>query len=186
MRYIWTILGIVLIIILGVVLIRNRSQNNAASKSPVQAVKLADYSSKVLASAQYTVDGPINAPENHKSIRITVSPNARSIDLVQGYQGNVVKHADFGNDTNSFFNFLSALERARFTSKRPTKASYDAACPTTNRYTYILREGSKDVSNLWSAKCATGTFAGDPALANQLFQAQIPDYSAFVSSFGLY
>src|SRR5438309_4401312 len=67
------------------------------------------------AQAQLTIDGPINADQEHRAVRITVDRDSVTFEQIQGYQGNVINMQTFGSNENAYVNFLLALEHAGFT-----------------------------------------------------------------------
>ncbi|MEI7682876.1 MAG: hypothetical protein WCJ24_01075 [Candidatus Saccharibacteria bacterium] len=176
-------LGVVLLIIFGVVIINRGGSKNVVIPDH-KSVKLTDYSTNNNASVQYYIEGPINAIENHRSMKITVSPNSRNISIFTGYQGQAISSHSYTNDNTSYSAFLAALNRAAFTNERRLGKSVnsDSICPTQNRTHYLIIDNNKDVMNTWSAPCTKGPFSGNIALTKTLFETQIPNYSAVVNS----
>jgi hypothetical protein len=174
MKYILGFLGFIVIVVVAIVLLTG---GNKSKPSGPKVIKLADYANNSRAYVEYTTDGPINAEENHRTVRITINPTYRTIDVIKGYQGDILRTKTYPNNDKAYEEFLSALIRAGFTAGRKTSATFGSVCPNGTRFQYKLVEGSKDVQNLWSANCNRGTFGGDKNLTRTLFQAQIPEYT---------
>jgi hypothetical protein len=178
MKYILITLGVVLLIIFGIVIFNSGGSKTVVSPGK-KVIKLTDYTTNNNASVQYTVEGPINALENHRTLQINVSPTSRTINIFTGYQGESLVSQTYTNGTNSYQAFLAALNRASFTREHRLSQSVnpDSICPVGNRTHYVVIDNNKDVMNLWSASCATGTFGGNISLTGTLFKSQIPNYA---------
>jgi len=187
MKYILISLGVLLLIIFGIVIF-NQGGSPRVETPAKQAVKLTDFSTKDNASVEFTTEGAIIAPENHRTILINISPLTRTVTVFTGYEGQVFKTQTLPNDKNSYTEFLAALARAGFVKERKIDGSISsqAICPTGTRTHYKVIEGGNDVQNLWSASCTTGSFGGNTPLTGTLFRAQIPNYSSITQgvSFG--
>ncbi len=164
-------------------LLLTRGGNQTAVSPNDRAIKLSNYVANPDAKLVYIKDGPINASQNHRAIRITVTPNFKIIDVIQGYQGAVIKTETFANSNDAFGQFLAALDRVGYTKENRGKSYKDSisACPTALRYYYRIYASDEEIMNLWSASCTTGSFAGDVRSTQSLFQAQIPDYFKFTN-----
>ena len=116
-------------------------------------------------------------------IRISISRNTRSIEVIQGYQNKIVASQQLTNTQNAFSEFLSALDRAGYTRERRTNYSSEAGmCPTGNRFVFSSNQFSEDFRR-WSTSCREqGNFGGQFSTVQQLYQTQIPDYSDFISN----
>jgi hypothetical protein len=175
MRYFVVGLAVLLLIVFGIVIFSHSTTNTVLPKP----VKLSNYSTNTNSNVSYVVDGPITAPETHRSIKITVGPQSRNLEVFSGYQGQVIVNQAYNNDSNSYGQFLAALDRSGFTRVRRSNVAggATAVCPLSNRDTYQVSNGATTVMNTWSSPCVTGTFAGNVSTVNTLFQAQIPDYA---------
>ncbi len=179
-RYFLATLTIIVLLLVGIVVIVRSGSSNNTNVVPGSGSALTDYTENTNASVQYTIDGPINASENHRAIRITISPRSRQIDVFKGYQGEILDRKTYDNNTDAYGEFLEALNRAGFTKERRLREGItsESICPLANRSFYQIVENGSDVQNLWSAACTDGSFAGNIQLTVILFQAQIPDYDA--------
>jgi hypothetical protein len=182
MRYFLGLLGVVAFIILVIVLIMRSGPKNATTNTPggAKIVKLADYINKD-SEVRLTIDGQVNAEENHRTIQIAVTPNSRSLTVFKGYTQEALKQQTYPNNGAAYDAFLRTLANLNFVKEKPGVRQTDerGVCPTGNRYIYELREGGKEVLRLWSTNCSSsqGTFAGTASAIQSLFQRQIPDYN---------
>src|SRR6202035_2269559 len=67
------------------------------------------------AQVRLTIDAPVNAPQDHQQIQITVDRNAITYDQLKGYDGSVVNQQTFPNSNSGFATFLLSLQHANFT-----------------------------------------------------------------------
>ncbi|MCW1907991.1 MAG: hypothetical protein KIH63_001480 [Candidatus Saccharibacteria bacterium] len=188
-RYIVGFLLVAIFVFFGVAIFRSATNND--DKKPetvatvVQAKTLPEYAGTD-AEVSVNVVGPIIGEAEHRQIRITVSRDRRTLDVLQGYQGRVIKTKSYFNDQSAYDVFLRALQGLNFTaSKTPKIEDEFKACPLGVHYEYALdKTGSDDEDfKLWSVSCGVdiGTFAGGPGpTIRTLFQKQIPDYDALV------
>jgi hypothetical protein len=182
MKYFLISLGVLLLIIFGIVIF-NTGGSKTVTTPGKKPVVLMDYLKNNNASVQFSVEGPINAIENHRNTIVTVGPTSRNVTVFGGYQGQALVTHTYPNDTNSYSAFLAALNRAGFTKDRKLAngVNSESVCPTATRNHYVLVDSSKEVMNLWSAPCTAGSFGGSVSLTTTLFQAQIPNYSTAVT-----
>ncbi len=147
---------------------------------PSTLVSYADTSTEV----RYTMEGQINARENHRVVQITVGQNYRTYTLFDGYQGSIIKTENLGNDQDAYRAFLAALQNSGFTKTGVASRNTNplGACPTGQRSHYDIIQGSDTLQSLWSTSCGSvhGTFAGSAGTVQKLFQAQIPNYTTLV------
>lgn len=183
MRYILISLGVVLLIIFGIVIF-NSGGSKTVKTPTAKTIKLLDYATNTNASVQYTVEGPINSLELHRTIQITITPVDRTVTLFTGYQGQSLGGQTLPNDKNSYREFLEALNRASFLAERklPNGVTVNAICPAGSRSHFKLVEGSKDLVNRWSASCNKGSFGGNLPLTINLFKSQIPNYGKVITA----
>lgn len=175
---------IVVIALLGYFLFRGGPNRGASpiNKPPV----LTDYinnSSKV----QLTIDGKINADESHRSIHISVSSSERTFEVIQGYEGHVIKSQNYYNNKPAYDAFLRALNQEGFTKVRSiTNTDYRGVCPFGWRYLYELDNSGKRLQFLWGSTCSgLGTSGSSVDLINALFKSQIPKYDQLTTDVSL-
>lgn len=158
----------------------SKTKENPKNPSSAQ-FDLVDYGDKNSEVSSLT-DGVINGDDIHRQIKITVNRDFRRIDIIQGYQGNVIKSQTFANNQEAYQVFLDAISRTGFGKVRRTSVVNEAGvCPTGRRFWFELKNDNKVVSNTWNAACARGSSPANPTIVTNLFQQQITDYSKFTS-----
>lgn len=173
---------IVLIIVFVLVFIATRNPANSPSQvtNKTAPKSLQDYANSD-AVVTYTTEGQINGNEQHRTIRINVNKNNRTLEIINGYQGQVASSSSFTNNSDAYSSFLAAIDRAGFSKRKPDTQNLSIAgqCPLGIRYIYSAKNIENFPDNLWSTTCSTksSTFAGNPDTIRRLFQLQIPDYS---------
>jgi len=175
MRYfIGFLVTIGLIIVLILLLFHGGSKPQVPSTS-----KTLDSYAGTNADVRLTIDGPVNAAENHTQVQVDVSQTETTYNQIQGYNDTVVNNQNFANTQNSYAAFLFALERAGFTKGNTNSDLQDERgyCPLGDRYVFELRQGGKDLERYWATTCGgIKTYDGNVSLTVQLFQAQVPGY----------
>jgi len=185
MRYLLTVLGVILLTILTVIVItsRPRSESKKSGQSPVKS--LVEYANSET-RAIYTIEGGVVGKEDRKSIRITVDRNERVLEILTGYDGVVEKTERFGNSTSAYEAFLAAIDQAGFTGKRKHPFILDerGACPLGRHFVLELSQGENDISRQWATSCGNrvGTSSAKISTVRKLFEAQIPNYSKLISN----
>lgn len=182
MRYFIVTVVIIFLMLIGAVVLvsrnRNRSADDEPKAVPVNSV-LTDYITSA-SEVRYIQDGKIVGDDQHRAIRISISDDKRELEILQGYDGQVIDRHLFSNDRAAYDVFMYALANAQFIAERKNVKVTDekGVCPTGRRYIYELRNNDETVKRLWNVSCntASGTFAGQSSLVRQLFQQQIPDY----------
>lgn len=179
MRFIIGILVTIGLIALILVLLL---RGGGDSTTEVKTSKLADYANSG-SSAHYTIDGPINAEEEHKTIKIDVSADQVNLTVYRGYQGTVVTQQMYPNNKDAYTVFLKALQTQGFTQANTDEALKDerGVCPLGERVIYAFDNGTKESVRSWSTSCGTGTYEGKKSAVRELFQRQVPDYGKQVS-----
>lgn len=159
------------LIVLVIVLIVQGFSGPAEPKRQVDVTKYT-YRSAI---ATLLIDGPINLDQDHQQVRISVSNTINEIDIIHGYQNNVVATRTYANNTAGFASFLSALQLLGFSHGIDSKVDSRGFCPAGSRYTYSFSDGQTELFSYWSTSCGgQGTFRGDPAGVRNLFERQIP------------
>lgn len=184
MKYLVTFFIIAVLIIFGVFIF---GINKKSTPKPVTVVpsSLHDYAS-TSAEVRLTIDGQVNGDDLHRAIRITVGRNQRKLEVIQGYQGNVIDSKTQDNNEPAYDVFLRSINNAGFTKERKTKITDErGVCPAGNRYVYELLNTENNNMRRWSTSCGTGTFGGQSPLVRTLFQSQITDYETITSTIEL-
>lgn len=123
------------------------------------------------------INGPIQADQEFRSLRISVSRSQAQISLIRGFEGQVIRQETLANNSESYTNFLKALSKAQFDRPVKTTVSDDERgfCPLRNRFIYTLDNAGSNIFRAWTSSCGTGNFNGNHELVRQLFIAQIPE-----------
>lgn len=175
MRYFTAFLVAIGLIVLVFVIIIKSITGGGGSKSTT--INLNNYASTP-ATAQLTIDGPINADQTHQQVQITVGNSQTTFQILSGYQGTVKTTKTFESNQASYAVFLHALSLAGFTegNSDPNLKDERGYCPTMDRYIFELDEGADRIERYWSSECGQGNFKGDTGTVLELFQAQVPNY----------
>lgn len=179
MKYFLGVLGVILLVIFVIVLALRGGDDTSTPAPDVKA--LTEYSAEPQSQATMTTGGAINAEENHRIVNVQVTASSRSVAITEGYNGKVISEETFPNTTDAFSAFLAGLEQVGFSKVRSSKLDFTSVCPTAKRYSYVLSSNGEDVVNSWSATCERGTYGGQVTNTQNLFQAQIPNYSDIVN-----
>lgn len=182
MKYLLGVVGVVLFVILAIVLIVSRAPRLTQEKSGEPVTKLVDEAKE--GAVTYTTQGSIVSDQERRAIRIQVDKNQVRVDVLNGYGESVEKTQTFPNTSQSYETFLAALDVAGFANKRDANPSDERGmCPIGRTIIYEVKQGTSQETRLWSTSCSQkhGTFAGKPTVIQQLFQAQVPGYTKFVT-----
>lgn len=139
-------------------------------------------------SVVLTIDGPINAEQNHEQVRITVSGDSATFDHIKGYEGGVADTKSYPNNQDAYTNFLFALEKAGFNLGNTSSSLKDERgfCPLGDRYIFELQQDGEELQRFWATNCGgTKSYLGNVNLTLQLFQNQIPDYGNLTQNINL-
>ncbi|HET9721942.1 MAG TPA: hypothetical protein VFP32_02840 [Candidatus Saccharimonadales bacterium] len=178
------ILGIAAVILIAVAIF------GGGKPAPVNPLKpLPDYATTD-ATVSVTTDGIVNGDEMHRQIRVTISSTQRSVDVIQGYSGQVISSKDFYNSGDAYSVFLKALNNSGFLLKsKNSKIPSDPAgyCPLGERYILKLNQEGDDLFSSWASTCGgkTGNSTAPIQTILALFQDQIPGYQTLVSQVNL-
>ena len=177
-RLILAIGVVVFVVIVSIIIFRIDWGGSKAVQEIVRPVNIADYADtdvKVLMSTR----SYINSNQEHQVLNITVGRDQTVGELINGYQGDVVRTERTGSNPTSYRAFLSALHNAQFTKSQlpPTGVQYDGVCPTGSRYTFeFIGAGEDGPASLWATSCGKkiGNFACNLSGVKKLFNAQLP------------
>jgi hypothetical protein len=189
--YVWrVILGLIGFIIFIAILVNLFVGGKKPTPvNTVQVKPLPEYAATD-ATVSFTIDGIVNGDEMHRAIRITISANQRTLDVLQGYNPSVIQSKSFVNNQEAYDVFLRAIANSGFLVKtKDSKAVSDerGLCPLGFRYILDLNQDGDDLSRLWASSC--GSKVGNSAAAipsiTQLFEDQIPNYGNLVGNVNL-
>ncbi len=174
MRYFVGFLIFIGLFILAFILIFHHSSHSTAAK-PIVLGNYANTNTVV----QFTIDGPVVYDSSHNEIQITVGQYQNTLNIIQGYQGNVVKSENFPNNEPAYNVFLNALQIAGFTKSQKFNYPSTGACATGDVYHLsVIDDFGTNIQDLWATTCGNeGTFGGVVSPIQNLFEAQIPNYN---------
>lgn len=187
MRYVVGFLVTIGLIILLIVLLFSGG-SGPAQKVPGSGKPLASYASTD-AAVRLTIDGPINAEQNHRQIQITIDRNNSVMNVIQGYNGNVINTLSYSNTQAGYSAFLHSLQLINFTQGDTSNSALKSEaghCAIGQRYIVQLIQNDQDIQRYWATSCnGPHTYEGNMQLTLELFQQQIPDYQSAASAVGL-
>lgn len=167
------LVSIGLVILVIVLLIKGFAGKGSAPSSRINVGTYA-YSSAI---ATLLIDGPTNLNQTHSQVRISVSGTENEIDIIQGYEGNVVKRQTYSNNPAAFGVFLQSLQLLNFSRGSSGSTDYRGFCPTGDRYVYSFSSDQSELFSYWSTSCGgQGTFQGDAPSVRRLFERQVPSH----------
>jgi len=140
------------------------------------------------AQATLTIDGPINADQNHQGVKITVARDNVTFEQLQGYQGSVTNMQTFPNNVDAYTSFLLALAHAGFTQGNSSASLKDERgyCPLADRYIFEFQQDGQELERYWTTSCGSPkTYLGNTELTLTLFQAQVPGYDNLTQNISL-
>ncbi|HEY4963433.1 MAG TPA: hypothetical protein VIH90_01925 [Candidatus Saccharimonadales bacterium] len=174
------------LIVLLIVIISGGGGKKPHTPTPVAPlVSMANSNSEV----SMTINGPITAEQNHRSIQIIITKNHATYNSILGYNNNVVFTQGFSNTVNSYTAFLSALYQAGYTKGNTNeKLANDVGyCSIGNRYIFETIQSGQTISRFWVSNCfaTPRTYLGNLSLTTSLFEAQIPNFNQINSAASL-
>lgn len=171
--------GFIFFVLIAVLLLvgRNAGGNDDTATTTNKLMGYVDQS----ATFSYTIHGRLVGETERRSVRISITPSERRIEILNGYNNVVERTATFPNTTAGYKEFVAALEHNGYAKTRKTTVTDVAGmCATGNQYLYVTKTSNNETPiNTWSTSCsnAEGTFGGKATAIRGLFQAQIPDYN---------
>lgn len=181
MKYFFGFLASIGLIIFVIVLIVRGFTGGGDKKVNIPA-PLSDYANTSV-QMQYIMDGPTVADQERRSLRITVGQDESSIEILEGYNQNVVASKSYLSNESAYGEFLRALDVAGYTKgaedeKSKQNSDERGFCPSGYRFSFDIVDGSSRKQHLWATSCGSkqGTFKGKTPAVRTLFEDQIPDY----------
>lgn len=171
--------GFVFFVLIAVLLLvgRNAGDDNNTAVNTNKLMSYVDQS----ATFSYTIHGRLVGETERRSVRISITPSERRIEVLDGYNNTVSRTATFPNTSAGYKEFAAALEHNGYAKTRKTAITDVAGvCATGNQYLYVTQAPNNETPiNSWSTSCSNseGTFGGKATAIRGLFQAQIPDYN---------
>lgn len=179
--------GIIIFIIVLVVILTHGGKKPSTA-NPV--MPLPSYAG-TNADVSFTTDGMVNADQLHRSIRITVSNSEVTLDVLKGYNPQIIRSKTFENNQEAYTVFLKAINNAGFLAKTNNKKIPDddaGQCPLGTRFIMTLDNEGTDLSRTWASSCggSVGTSKAALGTIQTLFQAQVPGYESITSDVDLF
>jgi hypothetical protein len=173
---------VALVIVVFILVIRGFTSN----RTPKDAFVLADHTNSSM-SVVLTVDGRVNADQDHQGYRILIDRNEAKLETYKGYQNQITDSKTYANNTEAYGTFLRALDLAGFSKGDDESKQTDerGVCANGTRYIYEIKDGPKGDKRYWATSCGGGTFKGKDQTVQQLFERQIPDFSPMTSRLDL-
>lgn len=184
MKYILGVVVVVIALIVAIFAIATRPSETPGTGQDGDKVVTLKEEAGGDATLVYTIEGKIVGEEQHRSVRISVNRNIRTLEVLEGYTEKVIRSESLSNNSDAYDAFVAALDVAGFSRERDSKfEDRHGLCPFGRRYTYELRKNGEEPVDTWSTSCSTkdGTFGGAQPTVQQLFQNQIPNYSQLTS-----
>jgi hypothetical protein len=187
-KYVFSVLFVVAIIILvviGFMLIRNILRDEPPADQPGQTRRDVNLVEEGRAGkpVRYTIVGGVVGNEEHRSVRITVDPSSRLVEVVQGYDGQVINSQRTPNTRQAYEAFIAALAGSGFVrlAERGDRGAEAESCPLGQKFNYEVSPGMSGAFYSWSTSCGArqGTFNGNHQTIDTLFKRQVPDYRNF-------
>jgi hypothetical protein len=147
-----------------------------------------DFSVESTKTAEYSVEGPIVANENHRSYKITVTESQVIMKTYKSYGQIELGQKSYPNTTAAYSSFLSALTNANVTAMRrnsTTDASFSdkGVCATGRKFIVDLDSSL----SRWSTSCDSkqGNAGFNMGRVASLFQRQVPDFGQLANGLGI-
>ena len=156
-------------------------------KVPKTSKSLVSYSTTATA-ARLTIDGPINAAQDHTTVQLTVGKDGTTYAQINGYDGSVANSQTYANSPRGYAVFLQALSHAGFTEGSTSKSMADERgyCPLGRRYIFELVNDNQVIERFWATNCGKPkTYLGNLSLTLDLFENQVPGYSQLTNGLDL-
>ena len=169
------LVGLGIFILIIVLIVKLFSGGKSAPQSQLDVGKYAD----TAATATLLIDAPTNLDQEHYQVKITVSQTQNEIDVMQGYQGNIVDARTYPNNSEAFAAFLQSLKLVNFAKGSPDKIDYRGYCPNGDRYVLTFNDGTTDRFSYWTTSCGQGTYKGNRPETLELFKRQIAEQDFF-------
>lgn len=176
----------IFLIIVLIVLLFGGGKKQTTELDNGQKIKTLQDIADTDSAVRMVIAGNVRADQTYREIHITSSREGNNLEVIQGYEGNVIKSQGYSNNQNAYDTFLRSLQFAGYMQGDNDKKLADdrGHCPLGQRYIFEIIENSKIVQRYWTSDCgnsAPHTFLGKTYLVKDLFQMQIPDYDELTS-----
>jgi hypothetical protein len=122
MRYGIGIILVIVFVIIASVFLLGRGNNSGSNTSELsRATRIADYADKDSTRISWTMQGRIVGEDQFKSVRVTVTRQTRTVEVLSGYEERTEKKAEYANTPAAYQTFARALDVASFGRERTVK-----------------------------------------------------------------
>ena len=105
---------------------------------------------------EFSASGPIVAQEDYDSIRISVGRDERRIDILRGYEGEIVATRTYENTEAAYNEFLHALALNGYAVGEPSENTSEEVagrCASGSRYIFAVKDGNREIESRWTTSC---------------------------------
>lgn len=186
MRYFIGFLIILGLIILGIILFVRLLFGGGDQAQVKDSEALTSYA-RTSTIMQLEIAGPITADQDFRRVQIDVGNSGNEIRIYKGYQTEVIRRENFHANSESYANFLRAIDLLGYTNGDAAEEMADERgyCPGGQRNVFAIVNGSETKQRFWSTSCGDqGSFQGQSDMVIELFMAQIPGYSDIAEDVG--
>lgn len=181
------VIGLIAVLIVGGILVF--SAFDGGEKREAKEVKKLEEIATTDAQVRMTINGPIVAEKDRRSVVITVGRFDVTAQIIEGYEHTVIKSKKENNNESAYTNFLAGLENQGFNKDRAYTGRENelGACPLGQRIVFDTFDGENNIQHTWTTSCSKkiGNFGGNISNVRRLFQNQVSDYNDFVSGVSL-
>ncbi len=182
------LIAVGLAILVGILIVRSITGGNDNNAEQEPSTALVNYADTGVVM-RMTVEGPIVADQDFRSIVVRVGASQNQLQTLTGYQGSVDVSQSFASNSTAYANFLRALDIQGFTEGNDDEALADfrGYCPGGKRYIFDIVDGQEITQRYWTTSCgrSIGNFRGNASQVANLFRAQIPGYNDLVRDTGI-
>jgi hypothetical protein len=185
MRYFIGFVAVVILVV-GVFVMVLKGFSGGSDAAKKNDIILTDYANSDTV-VKLELDGPVVADQNHQGYAITIGRDATTIEVTKGYNKEVVHAQTYANNSDSYADFLRALQLQNYTKgvQDPDRGDIRGYCPSGDRFIYTVENGTQDIQRFWTSTCGGGTFKGNSNTIRNLFTRQIPDFSSLTAGMNL-
>jgi|SRR5688572_1946278 len=186
MRYLLGFFAVIGLVILVIVLILRGLSGGGDAPKDLKSLTEYTHTDVVM---QYTTTGPIVSDQERYALRITVGRSENKIEALNGYNEIVFATQTYPSNAEAYGTFLRALDLLGYNRGSDSDNLKDERgyCADGNLNLFEIKsdDSRNSVQRFWLTTCGEGNFRGDAGKINNLFIAQIPDYSAFANNVAL-
>jgi hypothetical protein len=170
--FLMLLVGVGLVVLVIVLIIKAFSGGASAPSSQIDITKFDNSTG----STTLLIDAPTGIDQDHRQVKITVSGTENEVDVIKGYEGQVMDSQTYPSNVTAYGAFLQTLKLMNFSKGVESNVNYQGYCPTGDRYIFTFNNGENDLFSYWATSCGgQGTFKGGLAPVLTQFRRQIPE-----------